>query len=352
MLSYQGPITKDPNDVFNYCTKYLIRDSSNESSDEERPTEGWRFPLVMTKLHTEESVAGKLNEVTFIYKKRKNETVETVEVSGSFLPLYKTLPLQPLLFMGEPSGLYYLTLILPVGKGYYYRYIVNGKPTLDPINPQKTKFKNGKEWSFFFTDYYNYSNDFEEWEMNLLHRLVEQIAPFRTEEAQNFINRFYQGLPRGEKEAMPIYKLDESVGEINYITNILAREERHHLQDYKICIKLIDQTLRQRNPIVNSWQVSEELINDLYNEMASGNVPGWDYQQYSDPKHFIKLLRRHAITGAFCHPRHGGNIGCAGWNYLKEKYSIKDEKGQITGTYFNWDLAMEKPFGKNADYKG
>ncbi len=352
MFSFKGPIEKDPNDIFNYCTKYLIRDRSNESEDNSRPTEGWRFPLVMTKLHEEEKNVGKLNEVTFVYKQSKVEDVKQVELIGSFLPLYKKLPLKPLTFMGAPSGLYYLTVILPVGKGYYYRYLVNGQSKLDPINPQKTMFKHGKEWSFFFTDYFNYSNDFEEWEMNLLQRLVQQIALFRTEEAQNFVNRFYQGLPRGEKDAMPIYKLDESVGEINYITNILAREERHHLQDYKICIKLIDQVLRQRNPVVNSWQVSEELINDLYEQMANGNVPGWDYQQYNDPKYFIKLIRRHSITGAFCHPRHGGNIGCAGWNYLKEKYSIKDETGQTIGTHFNWALSIEKPFGKNENYLG
>lgn len=348
MTSYVGPITKDPQDIFNYCTKYLIRDRSNLSADY---TEGWRFPLVMTCLD-EGKTCHKQNEVTFIYKKEKDEKIHSIEINGSFLPMYKTLPLQPLKFMDEDSGLYYLTVLLPVANGFHYRYIVNGLSKLDPINPQKVKFKNNREWSFFFTDFYNYSNNFEEWEMNILYRLVEQIVPFHTEEAQNFINRFYQSLPRGEKEAMPIYKLDESVGEINYITNILAREERHHLQDYKICISIIDNVLRNRYTTVNSWQVPSEAINQLYDEMASGNVPGWDYNRYSNPQYFLKLLRRHCITGAFCHPRHGGNVGGAGWNYLKEKYSIKDENGQVTGSYFNWDKAIEKPIGTNPEYYG
>jgi hypothetical protein len=144
------------------------------------------------------------------------------------------------------------------------------------------------------------------------------------------------------------------VGEVNYITNLLAREERHHLIDYKLCIDIIDRLLRQRNPYVNSWAVSSELINDLYNEMASGNnVPGWDYGKYGNPQYFLKLLRRHCITGAFSHPRYGGNIGGAGWNYLKEKYCVKDPvTGQVCGSYFNWDLALEAPLGKNKDYRG
>ena len=350
MALFQGPVQKDPQEIFNYCTKYLIRDRSN---DEDSPnfTEGWRFPLVMTVLN-QDKLVGKLNEVTFVYKKNPGENISEVFIKGSFLPFYQSLSLEPVLFDGSASDLFSLTILLPVGKGFYYRYIVDGVERPDRINPQKKILENGKEWSFFFTDYYNYSNDFEEWEMNLMHRLVNQIVPLRSEEAQNFINRFYEGLPRGEKDALPIYRLDESVGEVNYITNILAKAERHHLIDYKICLKLIDTVLRMRNPFVNSWMVSEQMINDLYNEMAANNVAGWDTQQYQEPAHFLRLIRRHAIVGAFCHPRYGGNIGGAGWNYLKDKYAIKDETGRITRTYFNWPLAIEKPHGENVDYWG
>lgn len=341
-------ITKEPQEVFNYCTKYLIRERSAEAKEY---SEGWRFPLVMTCLNNDQ-VCHLNNEVTFIYKKAKGETINSIEITGSFLPLYQTLPLQPLMFMDAASGLYYLTVQLPVGTGYYYRFLVNGNYVLDPINPQRTVHATGKEWSFFFTDFYNYSTDFEEWEMNLLYRLIEQIVPFRTLDAQNFINRFYQNQARHIQDIIPLHRLDESVGEVNYITNILAREERHYLQDYKICIQLIDEVLRSRYPAINSWNVPSAGIEQLYNEMADGNVAGWDYNKYNNPRHFLKTLRRHSITGAFCHPRHGGNVGGAGWNYLKERYTARDKNGQPIESYFNWDKAIERPIGSNEDYLG
>ncbi len=350
MALYFGPVTKEAQEILNYCTKYLIRDVSREP-DGKSPTEGWRFPLVASVLH-DGNHSCQFNEVTFIYYNQDGKIINSVEIVGSFFPMYKSLKLQQVQYDDEDTPLYYLTIILPVGKGYHYKFLVNGEDLLDPINPQRITLTNGKEWSFFYTDYYNYTANFEEWELNLLGRLVEQIVLFRTEDAQNFINRYYQGLTRGEKEAMPIHRLDQSVGEINYITNILAKEERHHLIDYKVCLNVIDQLLRKWNPFVNSWEVSFEMINDLYNQMATNNVLGWDYSQYNDPQYFLKLLRRHCITGAFCHPKYGGNIGGAGWNYLKEKYCIKDKAGIIVDSYFNWDLAIEPPLGKNLLYKG
>jgi hypothetical protein len=351
MPTFFGPVEKEPYEIFNYCTKYLSRDRTN--NEDSAYTEGWRFPLVMNVLQ-DGSLAGRFNEVTFIYQNKSNEEIDSINIIGNFMPFYQSLPLKPVQYDGANTNIYYLTLILPIGTGYHYRFQVNGRDVLDPVNPQRITLVNNKEWSFFFTDYFNSSTDFEEWEINLLYRLVEQIVPFRTEESQNFINRFYQNLTRTEKDAMPIYKLDQSVGEVNYITNILVREERHHLPDYKICIRVIDQLLRKRNPFVEPWLVPEEMINDLYNQMAdeSTPIPDWDYSQYGNPTYFLKLLRRHCITGAFCHPRYGGNIGGTGWNYLKEKFCRQDENGKPVESYFNWDLAIEQPLGKNVDYRG
>ena len=42
--------------------------------------------------------------------------------------------------------------------------------------------------------------------------------------------------------------------------------------------------------------------------------------QYSDPRKFLYILRRHAVTAAFSHPKYGGNVGTAGWAYLAEQY--------------------------------
>jgi hypothetical protein len=68
--------------------------------------------------------------------------------------------------------------------------------------------------------------------------------------------------------------------------------------------------------------------------------------------YFLSLIRRHTITGAFSHPKYGGNIGGAGWSYLQERYDIKNENAQTVGNYFNWELALEKPLGTNENYQG
>jgi hypothetical protein len=352
-------INQNDEQILNYCTKYLARGAKffNDSTTAESfnlttVAEDWRFPLVLSAVD-DDGVTGTINKVIFVWQSKPGETVNSISVVGSFAPLYQSFALKPLRYDGENTGYYTFTIKAPVGKGFFYKFIVNGVDEYDRINPQRKKFANGKEWSFFFTDYYTSSEEFEDWEINLLYRLANQVVPFRTEEAQNFINRFYQALAkREEKLAMPIYKLDDTVGEVNYITNVLAREERHHLPDYKICLSLIDQLLRSRDKVHDSWTVSEILITELYNEMASGTVPGWDYSKYSNPTYFLGLIRRHTLTGAFSHPKYGGNVGGAGWSYLHDKYPIKDAAATVVGSYFNWQLALEKNLGTNTDYVG
>ena len=69
--------------------------------------------------------------------------------------------------------------------------------------------------------------------------------------------------------------------------------------------------------------------------------------RYGSPLYFLQLLRRHTYTGAFSHPKYGGNVGASSWAYLSERY--KDTQGQ---TLFDWRKAIEKPLGINADYHG
>ncbi|MEA5259156.1 hypothetical protein VB264_15275 [Arcicella aquatica] len=344
--------------ILNYCTKHLARgvklfpDSvSNESFNLSIISENWRFPIIEPALDIN-GVTGAVNYVTLVWIVKPGDGTTSVKAIGSFLPWYETVELTSVKFENHDTNFFACQLLLPIGKSYYYKFIVDETTVIDPINPQTKILANGKQWSFFFTDFYNSSEEFEAWEISLLYRLVNQIVPFRTKDAQNFINRFYLSLAKPDRHDMPIYKLDESLGEVNFITNLLVKEERHHLNDYKICLSIIDQILRKRNPTVDSWTVSEQLLNDLYDEMASGNVPGWDYNAYNNPIYFLGLVRRHTLTGAFSHPRYGGNIGGAGWNYLREKYDIKNNSAQVTGNNFNWQMAIEKQIGTNADYKG
>jgi len=353
---YAQIITKSSEEVLNLCTKYLARGAklfqnqfSKDASNLTVISENWRFPVVQPTLNDRGQVSA-VNEVIFIYKGTPDDQVE---ITGSFAPLYQSFPLQPVLFEGQNIGYYYLAVKVPTGKGYYYRFSKNGVNFNDPVNPQTTTLLNGVQWSYFFTDYFNYTGEFESWELRVLFRMVLLIVPFRSKEAQNFINRFYLSMAKPDQLAMPIYKLDSSVGEVNYITNILAREERHHLTDYKICLAIIDQLMRARNPYIEPWQVSDQLYSDLYNQIASGNtVPDWDYSKYANPVYFLGLVRRHTITGAFSHPRYGGNIGGAGWDYLKNKYVDTDAQGLVTATYFDWERSIEAPLGVNSSYSG
>jgi hypothetical protein len=127
---------------------------------------------------------------------------------------------------------------------------------------------------------------------------------------------------------------------VNYIDKVVARAERHHIDDYRTCLDLIDEVLKARNPGRDPLTLPRDAFADLYGEMADDRVGGWDTSRYGSPRYFLLLLRRHAMTGAFVHPRHGGNSGTAGWAYLQSRYP------------FDWAAAMEAPLGRNTDYRG
>jgi hypothetical protein len=349
-------LDKDTQEILNYCTKYLARGNrytdappAPDNPSLTQVSEAWRFPVIesYSAPGTVDAADYTANEVTFIYKADNPGLVKQVAVVGTFAPLYQPLPLKPIDFLGEPTGYFALTVVLPVGQSYRYLFLVDGQRQLDPINPHQITLSNGKTWSRFFTDFYVQPTCFEDWELQLLYRLTEHILPFRTEAGENFLTRFYNYLNQTQKQTMRVYDMDVTVGAVNYIDNILAREENHHLIDYRICLEQIDRVLRQRNPFVESWEVSEQLILDLYEDMADGNVSGWDYVEYTNPRYFLELLRRHTITGAFSHPKYGGNVHGVGWAYLEERY--RDAEGE---TLFDWEAALEKPLGRNAEYVG
>ena len=85
-------------------------------------------------------------------------------------------------------------------------------------------------------------------------------------------------------------------------------------------------------------------------------VQGWDYSRYSSPRYFLQLLRRHTYTGAFSHPKYGGNAGAAGWAYLAHNLAdpitgaLASAESQTTA--FDWSRALEKPLGRSPEYHG
>ncbi|MBL8292259.1 MAG: hypothetical protein JNN08_10510, partial [Bryobacterales bacterium] len=68
----------------------------------------------------------------------------------------------------------------------------------------------------------------------------------------------------------------------------------------------------------------------------------------------LYLLRRHVVTGAFCHPKYGGNAGAAGWAYLEETYRKPSPSPGVLGdTFFDWRRSLEPAAGgRNQDYRG
>lgn len=344
--------------ILNHCAKYLARDNSDgrhnfgqfaAGNSRANICESYHFPIIDSFYDGQDQTASYgFNRITFVYF-NKMALPQAVFVLGSFAQLHERIPMQPVLFGDEETGYYSVTCVIPKGEVHTYKYLVDGNIQLDAINPQQAKLDNGEFWSRFFTQLCTTPLVFERYEWQLLERLADHILPFHTKDGGIFLRNFYNFLDQQAKQTqfLHAYRLDQSVGIVNFIDKLLAREESHNLDDYKICLKQIDRVLRQRNPFMESALMSKEVFIQLYNEMASGNVMDWNYNLYSNPKFFLQLLRRHVFTGAFSHPKYGGNVGGIGWAYLAER--LADGNGD---TLFNWRLAIEQPLGVNAEYRG
>ena len=356
-------INKNSQYIYNHCTKYLSRNNTDSRHNfgqfatnelAANISESWRFPIIDSYSDGQDFEGGYgFNEVTFIYVSTETITQE-ISVIGSFANLYEAIPLKRV----EDSDYYALTLVIPKGQVHTYKFLVNGGFVLDAINPQQSVLDNAQVWSRFFTENCTVPLSFERWEMQILGRLTDHILPFQTQKGKNFLNRYYaslddQGKPdtdtaRNNMTFSHAYRLDQSVGVVNFIDKLVARSERHNLDDYHICLDIIDQVLRQQNPVLDVAEMPKQQFVDLYNAMAVNSVQNWAYERYGKPDFFLKLLRRHTLTGAFSHPKYGGNNGAAGWAFLEAHY--RDSTSQAT--LFDWRRAVEKPLGEAPGYHG
>jgi len=340
-------IQKSSEYIYNNCSKYFLRAKVADSTDPSFSfPDNWRFPIIdCHRLNGDESEYF-MNEITFIYIETDTNKAADVSIIGTFSNLYEPIPLNRV----ENSIYYSLTYLIPKGEIHYYQFLVDGKYILDPVNPQTFTMNDGVQWSRFFTQSCTTPVSFERWELIILDRLTDHILPFRTTDARIFMNDYFNNaMPDVDKKRISFkaYLLDQSVGVVNYIDKIVAREEYHRLADYKICLEIIDSLLRKRNPYLEPLEMPREMFVSLYKEMGTGDVPGWDYNRYNSPSFFLKILRRHTLTGAFSHPKYGGNAECAAWEFLSQRY--KDSHGE---TLFNWKLALERPIGESDEYYG
>jgi len=346
--------------IFDFTTKYLARDVGtwttaastlprhdflgvSSAGSAGQNCESWRFPLVEPHYDPDLTPAecAAWNEVTFIYVADRDATVlPMVNVIGLPFSNLQAVRLEPV----ADSVYLSATLLLPAGAVFRYALVVDGTLQLDSLNPQRVRLGNGEELSALFTFTCFEPVTFEPWELTLLRRITNHILPFNSHEAELFQLR-----PGGPAATLSpqLYRLDHGVGVVNYIDKLLAREERHQLPAYKTCLAQINRILRTRNPFLEPRDMPEDAYTRLYDEMASGNVPGWDYTIYSSPSYFLFLLRRHTFVGAFCHPKYGGNANASAWLWLADLFH------RSTGqTLFDWERGLEPPLGKNSKYRG
>jgi hypothetical protein len=361
-------VLRDDTYVLNYSTRYLARDNTDgrhnygqyaAGDPRARIAEAWRFPIVDSYydgVDYEASYA--FNCVTFIYPDG-DQPATGVAVVGTFADLHTPIPLRRV----EGTKYWTVSVAVPKGEVHRYKFLVDGQAIVDPVNVQRVVTPDGGEWSRFFTQLCTEIVSFETWEATLLQRLTDHILPFRTTEGQRFLDLYYNYLDRQAKDTQyaRAYRLDQPVGAVSFIDKIVAREEAHRLVDYKICLELIDRLLRQRNPYEEPGRISSSFYVELYDQMAgTATIPGWDYSRYSNPRFFLQLLRRHTYTGAFSHPKYGGNAGAAGWAYLAA--NLRDpqsgalpvapaDPGQAA-SYFDWAHGLERPLGRNPEYHG
>lgn len=351
-------VDKDDQYVLNHCTRFLARDSVDPRHDfgqyapgdpRAAVCEAWRFPIVDSYSDGQSAESSyAYNSVTFVRAGRASHP-QSVSVVGSFGDLYAPVPLRPVKFLGEDTGLYTVTVKVRKGQVHTYKFLVDGRPELDPVNPQQSIADNGQAWSRFFTDGCQLPLVLSRRERELLGRLVAHLLPFRLPENSRFIRQVYNSLDRATRQQQfPLaYRLDEEVGVVNYIDKVLARAEQHNADDYHTCLFIIDGLLRGRHGGLDPLLLPADEYAALYDEMATDRVNGWDTGRYGSPRYFLLLLRRHAMTGAFVHPKAGGNSGTAGWSYLEDRFTDAGRQ-----TLFDWRRAIEAPLGHNTDYRG
>jgi hypothetical protein len=211
-------ITSSDEYVLNNCTKFLARDLGEARHNDGQYPEGdfrsfvaesWRFPIIDSWADGTSFVPDySLNSVTFVYPILGGATnPKSVSVIGSFATLFEPIPLRQV----SATPFFTTTVLLPKGQVHTYKYMVEGQPQLDPVNPQRSVLDNGKTWSRFFTQLCTQPITFENWELDLLERITERILPFHTEAGRNFLSRFYDGLNKQDRASQYAwaYRLDQ-----------------------------------------------------------------------------------------------------------------------------------------------
>ena len=283
------------------------------------------------------------NQVTFIYLNKDSDHGE-IKLTGDFDSLFKKHQLHPVFFNSTPTRFSAITLKLPVKRLFRYQFFVNNIFVTDPLNALFKNLDNKVTWSIFFTDNYKTAIIFEQWEIEILKRLVSYILPFKTDEFKQFVNTHSKQF--NNKTMSLVSQINYDIGTVNFIDKLIARNERHHIDDYKICIKEIKRVLLSLNPFQEPCDMDEYFYEKIYQIMDSNDFNFWDKTLYQKPSYFLKTLRRHIITAAVSHPKYGGNTDALGWKFLDSLLQDSDD----TNAGFDWRRSLEPSLGTNNDY--
>jgi hypothetical protein len=344
------PFYKNDDNLLSLCTKYLAHSALRIDGVFRPATEPWHYPLIESTIPVDGCQDPGWNDVTFVYLRREGSDPKHVSVIGTFLPLYEPVPLRAAQFRGKDTRYFSVSVSIPKRQFHTYRFLVDGILECDSINPQIRRLDNGVEWSCFFTEEYSRPSVLVERELRLLSRLVTEITPLRSPDAENFLKRFYNDLDQADQTLQQphIYRLDDSVGEVNFIDNLLAAGERHHLPTYRLGLRKIFNILTDRHPEGEPSKLPRQVFQQVLRKLQENSFPGWSDVNSPSPREFVEVLRRHTVMGAFTHPRYGGNSAASGWEYLRERFPGDDP----SGTCFDWRLAIEKPLGVSDIYFG
>lgn len=343
--------------ISNRCARILARENQDPRHDfgqyltgdsRARYCDAWQLPLIDTFAADGDFVSGHRHDaVTFVYVHPDAAPPSSVGLIGSFSDLHTATPLRPV----AETPWWTVTVVVPKGEVHTYVFLVDGQVVVDPINPQQVVLENGRTWSRFFTTYCGVPLTLEEEDRDLLVQLARYLLPFEASDVRAALDRHYDRLDQRPRslDYLHVYGPEPSLGAVNYIDKILAREERHHLVDYRLCLPILRRLLAERHPGAPLMSVPGSTFTALFGQMASNRVPGWPHAVYGEPRYFFTLLHRHVVTGAFAHPKYGGNAGCGGWVFLEERYRASDPPHR---TLFDWRRSIEPPLGNSEDYHG
>ncbi len=181
-----------------------------------------------------------------------------------------------------------------------YKFAVDGRYQLDPVNPQRSVAGNGPPWSRFFTDASQVPLVLSRREREVLGRLVTHLLPFRLAENRQFIQEAYTSSTVPAGGGVPAGLPAGRGGGHRQLHRPGAGSppEQHNADDYHTFLPIIDGLLRARAGGKDPLQLPIEDYAQLYGEMATDQVEARTLPLRQSPVLPAAAAARLALTAA------------------------------------------------------